>query len=420
MHPPSDPLFRTLTTRSVDQGATWEAPTFAPDFDWSGTECPGVAQTSRGTVLLTQFRFGWYPLAAARLRLEEGEPISLALPEQRGFQGGFTEQFQDGDWERSLYPWARGYHGLYAHRSADGGRTYQESVRIDTGSYRDGYTRVGPRVLAGGRLAYAVTEHLPLRSRYTYLLLSSDDGATWDAPREVVYDTEPRFGEPDCARADPWRACLHAPRLPAHGLSAHVPLHRRRRDVERAGDHPDRRLSRPVGAARRWPRALHVRAPRATIRHPRLSSPRMAVAPGSWTTKSSCATTFPIATSATQPPSNTAREAVHDLLRSGQRGCHLRHGQLLGTDRLNKGADARHLPICCRFRIRYPAPLDRVGTRFKRPRTAPRRCGLAAASLGSSRWSCPASFAPEARCGRRRARGRRRSLRQGVGYEAPG
>ena len=30
MHPPSDPLFRSLTTRSVDQGHTWEAPTFAP------------------------------------------------------------------------------------------------------------------------------------------------------------------------------------------------------------------------------------------------------------------------------------------------------------------------------------------------------------------------------------------------------
>ena len=62
-HPPEDPLFRTLLTWSSDRGETWEEPYFAPGFDWSGVEPPGVSQLSNGSVVLTQFRFGWYPWA---------------------------------------------------------------------------------------------------------------------------------------------------------------------------------------------------------------------------------------------------------------------------------------------------------------------------------------------------------------------
>ena len=198
MHPPSDPLFRTLTTRSVDQGRTWEPPTFAPGFDWSGTECPGVTQTAEGTLLLAQFRFGWYPLGEARQRWQQGEAISLRLP-----QRGWTEDFHEGDWQHSQHTWARGYHGLYVHRSADGGRTYEQTVRIAADPYRDGYTRVGPRPLADGRLAYVVTEHHPPHNRFTFLLLSADDGITWGTPQVVVDDADQRFGEPDVLEVAP-------------------------------------------------------------------------------------------------------------------------------------------------------------------------------------------------------------------------
>ena len=198
MHPPSDPLFRTLTTRSTNQGRTWEPPAFAPGFDWSGTECPGVVQTAQGTLLLAQFRFGWYPLGEARWRWQAGEPISLALPRR-----GWTEEFEERDWQHSQHTWARGYHGLYVHRSRDGGRTYEQTVRIATEPYRDGYTRVGPRVLADGRLAYVVTEHHPPHNRCTYLLLSADDGVTWGAPQVVVDDPGLQFGEPDVLEVAP-------------------------------------------------------------------------------------------------------------------------------------------------------------------------------------------------------------------------
>lgn len=198
-HPPSDPLFRTLLCRSRDRGQTWEAPHFAPDFDWSGTECPGITQLTDGTVVLAQFRFGWYPLGLARQRRAAGEAISICLPER-----GWTEDFGDADWDAAQRTWARGYHGLYAHLSTDGGQSFAHTTRIGTGDFRDGYTRVGVRELADGRLAYAVTEHHPPSNRYTYLVMSADGGRSWDAPT-VLVDDEParQFGEPDVIEVAP-------------------------------------------------------------------------------------------------------------------------------------------------------------------------------------------------------------------------
>ena len=192
MHPPSDPLFRTLLARSSDEGRTWSDPSFVPDFDWSGVEVPGIATLSDGTVVLTQFRFGWYPLGLARQRHAAGEPISLCLPDV-----GFTEHFTDADWKRSRHTWARGYHGLYAHLSTDRGHTFEHTSRIDTAPYRNGFTRVGVTQLADGRVAYAVTEHHPPTSRHTYLLFSGDGCQTWEAPVLLADTPEGIFGEPD-------------------------------------------------------------------------------------------------------------------------------------------------------------------------------------------------------------------------------
>lgn len=198
LHPPSDPLYRTLVARSGDQGRSWQMPVFSPDFDWYGTECPGIAQTSGGTVLLSQFRFAWYPLALAKQRRIQGELISIALPDIH-----WTEDFTDADWDRALLPWARGYHGLYVHRSIDGGASYTESVKIDTTPYRDGYTRTGIHELSDGRLVYIVTEHHPPSNRYTYVLFSEDEGKTWNAPVVVVDDPGLQFSEPDIAEVAP-------------------------------------------------------------------------------------------------------------------------------------------------------------------------------------------------------------------------
>jgi hypothetical protein len=196
-HPPGDPLFRNLLMRTADRGETWSAPTFVPDFDWYGVECPGIAQLADGTVVLSQFRFGWYPLGAARQRRAAGEAIYLSLPDQPF--GGWTEDFTDADWERSQRTWARGYHGLYAHLSRDRGATF-ETVKIDCAPYRDGYTRVGVVELADGRIAYAVTEHHPpLPKGDTFLVTSANGGRDWDPPVLMVPAPDDVYGEPDVA-----------------------------------------------------------------------------------------------------------------------------------------------------------------------------------------------------------------------------
>ena len=193
MHPPQDPLFRTLLSRTADKGKTWEEPYFAPDFDWSGVEVPGISTLSDGTVVLTQFRFGWYPLGLAKQRRAAGEPISINLPGR-----GTTEEFTDAEWDDALDPWGRGYHGLYVHLSADNGDTF-ETVKIGTGGYRDGFTRIGVVELSDGRIVYPVTEHHPPTSTHTYLLTSRDDARNWDAPTLIIESPELSYGEPHVA-----------------------------------------------------------------------------------------------------------------------------------------------------------------------------------------------------------------------------
>jgi hypothetical protein len=66
IHPPSDPRYVNLVSRSRDGGFTWETPRVAPGYEWTGVECPGITQISSGEVLLNQWQFKWYPLEAGR------------------------------------------------------------------------------------------------------------------------------------------------------------------------------------------------------------------------------------------------------------------------------------------------------------------------------------------------------------------
>ncbi len=195
-HPPGDPLFRTLLSRSSDSGKSWSRPWFAPDFDWYGTECPGIAQLSNGTVLLSQFRFAWYPLGLARKLHGSGTSISILLPDK-----GWTNEIREQDWENSVYTWARGHHGLYVHLSDDRGETFERTVKIDCGAYQNGYTRTGVIELADGRVAYSVAEH-PV-NRHVYLLSSGNGGVTWDSPVVICESSGAAFSEPDIAEVAP-------------------------------------------------------------------------------------------------------------------------------------------------------------------------------------------------------------------------
>ena len=195
-HPPDDPLFRTLMTWSSDRGETWEEPHFAPGFEWSGVEPPGVSQLSNGSVVLTQFRFGWYPIGVAEKRRAAGEVVYVSLPGRR-----WTREFTDDEWDESPHPFARDDNGLYSHLSTDRGRSFGPTVKIDKGPYLDGFTRTGVVELSDGRVAYAVTEHSA--GGRTYALFSEDGCETWGPPVPVVDSLDGRFNEPHLAEVSP-------------------------------------------------------------------------------------------------------------------------------------------------------------------------------------------------------------------------
>ena len=125
-HPPSDPHFHNLLTRSTDEGRNWSTPQAVPGWEWYGVECPGVAELRDGTVVLNQWQFLWYPLAVGRRLAAEGKEIWLDTG------NGFRVADPDADWSRSRFPWARANGGCYVHLSSDGARTWDRTVKIDT------------------------------------------------------------------------------------------------------------------------------------------------------------------------------------------------------------------------------------------------------------------------------------------------
>ena len=201
MHPPDDPLFRTILARTSTDGDFWKQPYFSPNFDWYGTECPGISQLSNGTVILTQFRYSWYPINLAKNHHAMGEKIFLSRPSE-SWVVEWTERFTEDDWEKSELTWARGYHGLYAHLSTDGGKTFSQTTKINCNPYVDGYSRTGVIELSDGRVAYAVTEN-HAQSNDTFILSSVDGGQTWDPPALITDSSQGKFEEPDIAEVAP-------------------------------------------------------------------------------------------------------------------------------------------------------------------------------------------------------------------------
>jgi hypothetical protein len=214
MHPPDDPLYRTLLCRSRDRGRSWEAPWFAPDFEWYGTNCPGLACLAGGTVIVTEFRFAWYPLGVARKRRAAGEEIAINTHRQI-----WKTDFDETDWDRTVNPWARGVRGTYAHISRDGAETFEETARIDCSPYGAGATRVGVIELSNGRLAYALNEVRPDGSeRAVYLVTSPDQGHSWTRPVPVAANRESAFSEPCLVELSPGEILCVIRNSPEHRL----------------------------------------------------------------------------------------------------------------------------------------------------------------------------------------------------------
>jgi hypothetical protein len=199
LHPPQDPHFYNVITRSHDLGATWSPPEVTPDYEWHGVETAGLTWLGADTVLLSQWQFRWLPLALARKRAATEE---LRLPAD--WAGDMLDAPHldrgaalAGRAER-LTPWARGSGGTFVHVSFDRGRTFEQTVRLDTAPYSGGYGMRGALVLPSGELVLPLSD-VPSYRR-VFVVRSKDRGLSWSAPSEVAAQDGRWFEEPALVR----------------------------------------------------------------------------------------------------------------------------------------------------------------------------------------------------------------------------
>jgi len=195
LHPPEDPLFHNVITRSTDDGATWSVPQVIPDFRWQGTESASLTPLPDGRIMLNQWRFNWYPLDLARTLPDQGP---LAYPER--IVGGWTNspEHDAAEWRgrrpEELAPWVRGDGETWVHFSADDGRTFATPSRIATAPLSGGYGNRGALCLPDGRILLPLSD-VP-NFRKVFLVESADGGRTWSVPRIVAAQPGSEFEEP--------------------------------------------------------------------------------------------------------------------------------------------------------------------------------------------------------------------------------
>jgi hypothetical protein len=195
LHPPQDPHFYNVTMRSEDEGQTWTAPQVAPGYGWHGVECAGLTALGNGAVLLHQWRFRWYPLAAARQRPDASE---LTFPRElvAGLVASPELDAPSNVWASPdvMLPWARSNGGTFVHRSHDGGRTWAETHEIETRPYAGGYGVRGAVELPTGSLLLPLSD-VP-EYRRVFAVRSADGGRRWTAPTPIAAEDGRRFEEP--------------------------------------------------------------------------------------------------------------------------------------------------------------------------------------------------------------------------------
>jgi hypothetical protein len=195
LHPPEEPLFCNMTMRSADRGASWSAPQIVPGYGHRGTECAGLTVLGNGTVLLSQWLFDWFPIDLAR-SLKDQSPLTypqsfmktwLESPEHDG------EELVEAN-PQALAQWVRGQGQTWIHRSADDGRSFTHSTKIDTGAFSGGYCMRSGVELGDGTLLLLLSD-VP-NYRQVFCVRSCDGGKTWTAPSLVAAGDGHAFEEP--------------------------------------------------------------------------------------------------------------------------------------------------------------------------------------------------------------------------------
>lgn len=194
MHPPQDPMFMNVVTRSEDDGETWSPPEVAPGYGWTGTECAGLTELPDGQVMLNQWRGTWIPLSRARTM--KPEPL-MTWPAELLSPWIAAGVYSGHDAERNPEahaPWVRNGGRCFVHFSRDGARSFAETVEIDTAPLIGGYGNRGGVVTPGGRILLPLTD--AYRFATLFLVTSDDMGRTWSAPTVLADAEGSEFEEP--------------------------------------------------------------------------------------------------------------------------------------------------------------------------------------------------------------------------------
>lgn len=200
LHPPADPHYVNLITRSSDRGRTWSEPQMAPDFTWYGVENPGIVQLSSGEVLLNQWKFNWTPRDVAYRRWLAGEGGWYTCPDAGAGRHEWFRADTEEDWSRHAFPYVRSDGGAFVHVSTDEARTWDATVPVDISPYQGAFSPKGAIELDNGDVLLALGSHDYDPLHASFVVKSSDAGRSWSRPVEAARVEGCEFSEPSVAQ----------------------------------------------------------------------------------------------------------------------------------------------------------------------------------------------------------------------------
>ena len=199
LHPPEDPMYQNMLTRSTDQGESWSVPEPVPGYNWTGTECAGLTALSDGRLLLNQWQFDWLPSGRVRALTDASAYVDASVllsnwsasPEHDAAGNDLAAL-------RRQSPWARGPGRCLVHVSYDHGHSFGGTVTVDTAPFSGGYGMRGAVETADGRILLPLSD-VP-KYRTVFIVESRDRGRSWGPPQPVASGEGHEFEEPAILR----------------------------------------------------------------------------------------------------------------------------------------------------------------------------------------------------------------------------